>query len=148
MTEKSHVAMGYYLCPVCLTKHTEVVVLDKKLKASLPPSVFVDWDLCKEHAKLSLENYVHIVEVSSEVTSMEQSVEVRTGKAASIRETIWNDIMNAPIPKNRFAFVNLGLIDKLQEMSGQPFIDMTQTEETSEVSISMTTVHPESSTLH
>lgn len=148
MTEKSHVAMGYHVCPVCLNKHTEVVVLNKKLQKTLPPKVFVGWDMCEQHAKLSTENYVHIVEVSSEVTSMEQSVEVRTGKAASIREHVWEHFMTVPVPKGRFAFVSPGFIDKLQEISGQPFIDMTQSEETSDVTANESIEHPTSTTLH
>lgn len=34
--ERSYVGMGYALCPVCGTKHDEVVLLDKRLRDSLP----------------------------------------------------------------------------------------------------------------
>ncbi len=57
---KSYVAMGYKTCPVCHIKHDEVVLLDRRMKNSLENNVFMGYELCPEHAKLSVD-YLTVV---------------------------------------------------------------------------------------
>ena len=57
---KSYVGMGYKSCPVCHIKHDKVILLDRRLKSSLNDNVFMGYELCVEHKKMS-EEYLTVV---------------------------------------------------------------------------------------
>ena len=61
MSNKSHVGLGHKVCPVCHVKHDEVVLLDMRLRESLPPDNFMGFELCPEHAAMS-DEYLAVVE--------------------------------------------------------------------------------------
>lgn len=126
MTEKSHVAMGAEICPVCLEPHNEVVVLNRTLKATLPPKINMGWSLCAEHQRQKEEGFILLVEVSQEVHTLNDASQVRTGRAVSIRASVWEDMMNAPPPPDQFGFILPGFIEKIEEASGTSFAEDTK----------------------
>jgi len=115
-SEKSHVGMGYHLCPVCGNKHDEVVLLDKRLKATLARENFMGWAMCAEHQKLRDDGYIALVECknTSPVSKLEDAD--RTGRLAHIRTEVFKELLNMLVPEGGLAFVEDGLIAKLQEI--------------------------------
>ena len=113
---KSHVGMGFSLCPVCAVKHDEVLLLDKRLKDTLERENFMGWAMCAEHEKLRAEGYVALIEVKGEPTGKTASLaEVqRTGMIAHVKGEVFTRIFDAPMPPQGIAFVPEGFIARLQ----------------------------------
>ena len=113
MGQKSHVGMGYYLCPVCGVEHDEVVLLDRFLRNKLSNHEFVGMQMCKEHQKLRDDGYTALIEVSNKPTGLADAV--RTGQIAHIRNTAWPNLFDSLPPEGGIAFAEVGLFTKLQD---------------------------------
>jgi len=94
--EKSHVGMGYSVCPVCLKEHDEVVLLDKRLEKTLTRHEFMGWELCPEHKKLIDEGRTALIEVTSGEDSSLRTP-FRTGRYAFIANEALKDVEPSPI---------------------------------------------------
>lgn len=114
MVEKSHVGMGHSLCPVCGAKHNEVVLLDKHLRKTLTRDMITGWELCPEHQQLYADGYVALVECTNESSPTLMTAD-RTGMLAHIRRSVWTKIFDSRPPEGPLAFVQEGVISKLQE---------------------------------
>lgn len=117
MSDKSHVGMGFAVCPICGQKHDEVVLLDKRLKNSLDRENFTGWLLCPTHKAMEAE-FIALVEVEEEPKGDEHTklaTAKRTGNLAHVRRAVWNDIFNVSPPKF-MCFVPVGVIQKIQGM--------------------------------
>lgn len=115
MSEKSHVGLGYHVCPVCGKEHDEVVLLDKRLKASLEMRNFMGYELCPEDKEKSKE-YVALIEVSNmpEHDTMQIQEANRTGRVIHVRRTVLPHLVNVEVPADQtMMFVQQGVIDKL-----------------------------------
>jgi hypothetical protein len=114
MSDKSYVTLETSACPVCGTQHdTGAVLLDTRLRDKFEHKTCTGWQLCPEHKKLADDGYVALVECSNQPTSLEKAN--RTGALAHIRRSAWENIFNTPAPKGPLAFVEVGVIAKLQE---------------------------------
>ena len=121
--EKSHVGMGYALCPICHKKHDEVVLLDRRLRKSLPRESFTgEFKLCPEHEAMRAE-YIALVEVSNPNPTgavINPKDAVLTGNIAHVRRTVAPHIFNIELPDTlAFVYVEPGVIEKLQAMTPQ-----------------------------
>lgn len=114
MSDKSHVGMGYSVCPVCGTQHDEVVLLDRRLKPTLESRQAVGWAFCPEHAKLKADGYVALIECNNSPKDLNDAD--RTGQVAHVRATAFANIFNRPAPAGGICFVEVGVIDKLKGM--------------------------------
>jgi hypothetical protein len=118
--EKSHVGMGYHVCPVCGAHHDEVVLLNKRLEATLARTQLVGYSFCAEDQKKRDEGYIALIEVIAEsapdgAKKLDVKGPMRTGHIAHVRQTIWKDIFGeVPIPEQGMAFVEQGFIAQLQ----------------------------------
>lgn len=65
MSDKSHVGMGFLVCPVTGDKHYESVLLDKQMKESLDKDNFLGYAYCPEVAEKIAEGYVCLIEVKN-----------------------------------------------------------------------------------
>lgn len=106
---KSHVAMGHYECPVCLKKHNESVLLDKRLKDSFEEKEYLlGYDLCPEHQKLYEDGYIALIEVDEN--------KLRTGCIAHLRKTVFDQMFdiktNSPV-----VLCEQAVIDQLKEQT-------------------------------
>lgn len=123
MNDKSHVAMGFEVCPVCGIKHNEAVVLDKKLKASLPSSVFLGYTLCDEHKKQLDEGYVFLIEVKddpSDKTRIKMEEADRLGGIMAVRKEAFQQIFNDQ-PPEVMAFIEHSAFKEIHEHVTQQF---------------------------
>jgi hypothetical protein len=116
---KSHVGMGYHVCPVCLKEHDPVVLLDRRLRNSLTDHEFAGWKLCEEHQAKFNEGYIALIECENRPTSMADAK--RTGNIAFIRTEAWPDIFNVPAPLGGLCFVENGTIADLQKRVGADY---------------------------
>jgi hypothetical protein len=113
MTEKSHVGMGFHVCPVCGKEHDEVVLLDRRLRNTLTNHMFAGWSMCEEHQKLRDDGYIALIETSNRPTGLADAV--RTGQLAHISSGAYPHFFNSEPPPGGIAFVEVGVIAKLQE---------------------------------
>ena len=115
MPEKSHVGMGFHVCPVCGKEHDEVVLLDNRLKDSLKPRNFVGFELCPEDKEKS-KDFMALIEVSNmpEHDTMQIQEANRTGKIAHVRRSVLPLLVNVEVPADQdMMFVQEGVIDEL-----------------------------------
>ena len=120
MTEKSYVGMGHSVCPICGAKHSEVVLLNMRLKSTFTnESVPIELKLCPEHQKMKEDGYIALIEVTNKPTSFQDAD--RTGQIAHVRASAWDSIFfDAPIPPGGVCFVEVGVIEKLKKLTEQP----------------------------
>ncbi len=120
MNEKSHVGMGFSVCPICGAKHDEVVLLDQRLRQSLTQHEFMGWALCPEHEAMRAE-YLALVEVEGQPTGTghEQLAKAkRTGEICHVKREAVPHIFNVEVPEDLpLIFVEQGTIAKLKEMT-------------------------------
>lgn len=91
---KSHAGLGYDVCPICLTKHNETVLLDKRLKETLERDNFTGFSLCPPCKELS-EEYVAIVIVTNDENSkVTLQTANRTGEIIRIKHEAVKRIFN------------------------------------------------------
>jgi hypothetical protein len=114
---KSHVGMGFSLCPVCGIKHDEVVLLDRRLKETLEHENFMGWAMCPEHEKLRADGYIALIEVKGEPEGKTANLSTvgRTGMIAHVKGEVFTHIFQSPPPEQGIGFVPEGFIAKLQE---------------------------------
>ena len=121
MSEKSHVGMGYHLCPVTGIKHTESVILDRRMKNTLDRDNFLGWKPAPDVQEKIDEGFIPIVEVDYEKSTKEPNGNIkpggawRTGKAGYIKTEAWERIFGKPLGEP-MAFVEEGVIDALYKM--------------------------------
>lgn len=112
---KSHVGMGFTLCPVCGKKHDEVVLIDKHLRQSLARDNFMGWGLCPEHEALSKE-YVALIEVTNDEPPTLETAD-RTGRYVHVKREAWPHIFNSEAPAIPFGFINVEGFEKLVKLN-------------------------------
>lgn len=90
--------MGCYECPVCLEKHTEVVLINEHLKQQFEPNetVVVGNMLCDLHKQQQRDGYVFLVEIVD-------STKLRTGRIVCFSKSMFNVVFNQNPPNNKFS---------------------------------------------
>ncbi len=118
MTEKSHVGMGFEVCPVCGIEHTETVLLDRRMRNSLEPKSFTGYSLCPEHVKQKEAGYFFLIVVDNggEHAHIKLHEADRTGELIAIRKSAWEDIFDIPVPTTDFAFIDKEGFKRIQFM--------------------------------
>ena len=115
---KSHVGMGHNICPFCGVKHSEVILLDKQLKDTLEPDMFLGFELCNEHKEMAKE-YVFLIGSNSNPNDSDKFD--LTGINAAIRRKEALDAFKMDITKYDYVFVAPEVI----EMLSKPAVDNT-----------------------
>lgn len=90
--------MGCYQCPVCLEKHTEVVLIDERMKKQFESTetVVVGNMLCDLHKRQKRDGYVFLVEIVD-------ASKLRTGRIMSFSKSMFNVVFNQSPPNNKFS---------------------------------------------
>ena len=115
---KSYVTFEQAICPVCGTAHdTGNILFDKRLKPTFEHKTATHYDMCPEHKKLKDDGFVALVECSNEPKGLTDAV--RTGNIAHLRVSAFTQIFNVPVPEKLLAFIEIGVIDKIKEMTGE-----------------------------
>ena len=117
-TDKSYVSMEQAVCPVCGTVHdTGALLLDKRLRATFERHTVTHYAMCAEHQKLKDDGYIALVECSNQPRGLDNAL--RTGPIAHIRATAWPNLFDVPVPSKGLAFIEVGVIEKLQRKVAQ-----------------------------
>ena len=114
---KSHVGMGYTMCPVCLTEHDEVVLLDTRLHNSLKQRQATGWRMCPSCANKKAEGFIALIGVTNEPRELNDAM--CTGDVVHIRATAWPNIFNSSVPDKGIAFVQPEVIEYLKGISNE-----------------------------
>lgn len=118
MTEKSYVGMGYSICPICGTKHDEVVLLDRHLKQSLEREQCMGLALCPEHEAMK-EEFLALVEVNNVRATggsrLNPEDANRTGQVAHVKREVLGQLFDVAITDDiPMVYVEVGVIDALK----------------------------------
>ena len=112
---REYVGMGVHVCPVCCKEHDEVVLMDKHLRPTLKRWNFMGWAMCKEHEDRWQEGYIALIECSNDQQPTLETVK-RTGVIAHVKKDVWPHVFNMPAPDTPIAFIQQGVVEKLQAM--------------------------------
>lgn len=125
MNDKSHVGMGFYICPVTGQKHSEVVLLntrvDRKtnqLEQTLGRDNFLGWVLSPENQKLADDGYIALVGIDPEKSlehPMTPANVYRLGRHAHLRREAAERIFNQQFASDlNMVFVDGEVLDMLE----------------------------------
>ena len=113
---KSYVTIEQAICPVCGIPHdTGTILLDRRLQPTFERKTATRYELCPEHEKLRDDGFVALIECSNQPQRLADAN--RTGNIAHIRAEVFTRVFNVPVPEKLIAFVEIGVIDKLKEMT-------------------------------
>jgi hypothetical protein len=124
MDDKSHVSMGFTLCPVCAFKNEcDTVLLDKRLKATLSRETFTGWKMCEAHEKLRNE-YIALIGCDYDKSTKDARGNItlegayRTGDVVHIRRDAFRAIIKGHDDfEGDFMFIDPNAIEKLKEIA-------------------------------
>ena len=113
---KSYVTLEQTICPVCGVAHdTGNLLLDKRLLPTFEHKTATHYELCSQHKKLRDDGFVALIECSNQPRGLADVM--RTGNLAHIRATAFSQAFNVPVPEKGIAFIEIGVLDKLKEMT-------------------------------
>lgn len=124
MTDKSFVAVGVEICPICYAEHGETVLLNRRLQDTLPSKVRTGWSLCPKHEAMKAE-YVALVETLNENPQTPNDARP-TGNYLHVRRSVAAQIFNVPLDDIPFAYMEVGVLEHLsskiddQKTQGEP----------------------------
>lgn len=118
VNNKSHVGMGYDLCPVCMKETNPTVLLDKMLRPILDRNNFTGFSMCDEHQKMKDDGYIACIEVKGNQQPRTLQEAERTGKVAHIAGPAWERVFNSVVPEKGICFLQEGVIDILEKNVG------------------------------
>lgn len=125
MNDKNFVTMGFELCPICAQRHSDSVLIDKRLKNSLPQDgIFTGFSLCPEHKAMTAE-YLGIVELKGTPDGNNASLidtwSRRTGQFGMLRREVVNHVFNVDLPAGtELIFMDEEGMAKLKSMMPKP----------------------------
>ena len=109
---KSFIGMGCYKCPVCLEKHTEVVLIDERMREQFESTktVVVGDMLCDLHKQQQKDGYVFLVEIVD-------ATKLRTGRIMSFSKSMFDVVFNQSPPNNKFSlgFITEEVYKKIED---------------------------------
>jgi len=116
--EKSHVAMGYTTCPVCDKETDRAVVLDKRLRNSLPRRVQTGLELCDEHGDRKAE-FITLIAVDSDPNDNEGAM--RTGELVHVKWEFAQEMfpIDARVRELGFAFITGEILETFRQLHAQ-----------------------------
>lgn len=122
-TAMSHVALAKHLCLVCTTPFDSgEILLHKRLRDIPEEQTYTGWGLCPEHQQLKDDGYVALVAIIDPGvgTKVKPQDAVRTGSIVHVREAVWGNVFNVPVPQGGVCFVSEGVVNVLKGMTAEP----------------------------
>jgi len=121
---KSYVTMEQHVCGICgVTFDSGAILLDKRMREKFERHTVTGYGTCPDcQAKLD-EGYVALVgcdESKSKLLNngrMNPEGAHRTGDLIHIRESVWENIFNTPVPEGGVCFCDAKVIEHLKKIS-------------------------------
>lgn len=122
--EKSHVGLGFTICPICGHKNeADCVLLDKRLHNTLDRENFMGWEMCKEHQSKFDEGYITLVEIDPAQSKQpfQPNTIWRTGMIVHIKQEAFMKMFDVELPDNewRCAYIDPEITQQLQQILGK-----------------------------
>lgn len=116
MTDKSYVTLEQQCCIVCgKTFDTGSILMDRRLRNTFEHHTVTGWGMCPEHQKLKDDGFTALVEIDEKKTT-DMNNPYRTGCLAHVRNEVWENIFDTPLPPKGVCFVEIGVLAKLQTL--------------------------------
>jgi hypothetical protein len=120
MSEKSHVGMGYNVCPITGEKHSELVILDKKMQDTLEKDNFLGLAYGPEAVEKLANGYVALIEVNNQNDGTDKislSEANRTGTYCFVKRELVRDMFGIEEDKvEDLQFVSSEIIQFLTDL--------------------------------
>ena len=121
---KSYVSMEQKQCIICgINYNTDAILLDRRLINSMEQNTITGLGFCPEHQRLRNDGYIALIEATTSVSGSRVKHENanRTGRICHVKTDAFDKIFNCEVPKDLgMVYVDLGVIDKIQEMVEVP----------------------------
>lgn len=112
MNDKSYVTMEQHRCFVCGKDFdTGAILMDQKLRPRFERNTVTGNGLCPEHAKQIEDGYIILIG-----TTDERGIN-RTGDIIAVRESVFKNIFNVPVPEKKICFIEPGVVTLIKEMA-------------------------------
>lgn len=105
---KSHVGLGYTVCPVCLEKSTDEILMDKKGREQFDDDkkYFLGLEFCKKHQERKDSDMIAIIVVRTEPTEESTFLNLdRTGEVFFLDKKAFTKLFKAMPPAGGIAIV-------------------------------------------
>ena len=122
--DKSYVSMEKRVCEVCGKEYeTGSLLMDKRLRDSMEKYTLTGYGMCEEHQKLADDDFIALIEITNvpedpDQQNMKREEAFRTGNVAHIKKEVFGKVFDVEEPKTPICFVQIGVISKLQELTG------------------------------
>lgn len=104
-----NVSMEQHQCFVCGCHYdTGNILMAKRLSTKLKDRTITGVGLCPEHQKMKDDGYIALIEATDSQGTQ------RTGNVAHIRESVWEQVFDVPVPPQKICFVEVGVVDLLK----------------------------------
>lgn len=103
---KSYVSVGVEIYPVCGAEHSEVVLLDTRMRDSMEQKTCVGRSPCQEHAARIAKGYTYMLEYTREGGAP-------TGRYAEMPPGMWESVISQPRPPGGIAVTDAAGFAKL-----------------------------------
>lgn len=118
--DKSFVGMGFYACPICGSKHSESVLINRRLSNTLTKDMFLGWDICSQDKALFDQGYIALVGCNQKTNASTVKMEEanRTGELIHIKKEAFKNLFNEVSPTidtDYFYFVDQEVINQLKQ---------------------------------
>ena len=109
--DKSYVTMEQHRCFVCGKDFdTGAILLDQKLRPRFKRNTVTGNGVCPEHAKQIDDGYIILIGTTDE------RGENRTGDIIAVRENVFKNMFNVPVPEKKIAFIEPDVVTFIKEM--------------------------------
>lgn len=117
---KSYVGMGHDECPICGAKHSEVVLIDKRVRNTLDHDQTVGISECPECVGKIDNGYVALVAIDESKSKhpYTPTSAYRTGNIVWIKRDSWGVVFNVPAPSTKFAYCGEDVVGKILATAG------------------------------
>lgn len=110
--------MGQHQCPVCLETHSVEVLLHKRLRKTLPPTMVTGYSpcpKCKGHMDSGMVAMVSVKD-SPKGDTLKMEDANYAGAYAFLKDEAFRKLLDQEPPKGRMVFVDEEFIAKLKEI--------------------------------
>lgn len=117
---KSYVSMAQHQCPICLKMHdTGEILLNKNLRATLERKTTTGHSPCPSCQGRLDNDFIALVETrdTNVGQSRAQFDTPRSGNFVFLKREAFARIFDVPVPNPPMAFIEPGIIDKLQALT-------------------------------
>lgn len=117
---KSHVSMAQHQCPICLVMHdTGEILLKRDLRPTLEPKTLTGSSPCPSCQGRLDNDFIALIETrdANDGRSRAQLDIPRSGNFAFVKQKVFIQVFDVPVPDQRMAFIEPGILDKLRAMT-------------------------------